>query len=163
MGAGKSTIGRQLADRMHKEFIDSDHEIESRTGAKIELIFEIEGEEGFRQREKQVIEELTARHNIVLATGGGVVLAEENRNYLKQRGRVIYLKAPPEKLLERTAKDQKRPLLQTGNRLDKIKELLQERELLYEEVADVVINTDGDPIKEITNNIYQALQEQCRR
>jgi shikimate kinase len=143
MGAGKSTIGRHLAKSMGMEFVDSDHEIERRTGANIPLIFDIEGEAGFRQREKKVIDELTQRSSIVLATGGGVVLDPDNRTCLRERGKVIYLYATVEQLLARTAKDRNRPLLQTADPRARLEELLRARDALYREVADVVVDTGG--------------------
>ena len=115
MGAGKTTIGRQLAKQLHRRFYDSDREIEKQTGANIPLIFELEQEEGFRRRETAMIDALTQRKNIVLATGGGAVLKSENRTFLRSRGHVIYLHAPIERLLERTSRDQNRPLLQTAD------------------------------------------------
>lgn len=157
MGAGKSSIGKQLASKTKKKFLDSDSEIEQRTGAKIDLIFEIEGELGFRKREVQIIDELTELHNIVLATGGGAVLMEENRENLKNRGMVVYLKAPPELLMKRTEKDKNRPLLQTENRLQKIKELMDVRGPLYEEIADIIIDTDDQSIKQIVKNIRDRI------
>jgi len=120
MGSGKSTIGRQLANALKKEFRDSDHEIVARTGASIPLIFEIEGEEGFRKREAAMIDELTQLDGIVLATGGGAVLREENRKHLTQRGVVLYLYASVEQLFERTSRDHNRPLLQTENPRQKL-------------------------------------------
>jgi len=141
MGAGKTTIGRHLATLLHKRFVDVDHEIEKRTGVTIPVIFEIEGEAGFRRRESAVIEELTRDTNIVLATGGGAVLLEENRKLLKDRGTVAYLQADIDTLVERTRRDRNRPLLQTENPRAKIEELLQQREPIYREVADIIINT----------------------
>ena len=141
MGAGKTTIGRHLATLLHKRFVDVDHEIEKRTGVSIPVIFEIEGEAGFRRRESAVIEELTRDTNIVLATGGGAVLLEENRKLLKDRGTVAYLQADIDTLVERTRRDRNRPLLQTENPRAKIEELLQQREPIYREVADIIINT----------------------
>lgn len=157
MGAGKSSIGRQLASKIKKKFLDSDREIEKRTGAKIDLIFEIEGESGFRKREVQIISELTALNNIVLATGGGVVLMEENRKNLKKNGVVIYLKAAPDLLMKRTEKDRSRPLLQTENRMQRIEELLEIREPLYQETADIIIDTENNSIKQIVKNIRDKL------
>ena len=157
MGAGKSSIGKQLASKTKKEFLDSDSEIEQRTGAKIDLIFEIEGESGFRKREVQIISELTELNNIVLATGGGAVLMEQNRRNLKTRGTVIYLKAAPELLMKRTEKDKSRPLLQTGNRLQKIKELMEVRGPLYEEIADMIIDTEKKSISQIVKVIRERL------
>ena len=143
MGAGKTTIGRQLAKRLKLPFIDSDHEIESRTGANIPWIFDIEGEKGFRKRERDVIDELTQREGIVLATGGGAVLDKRNRAHLSERGVVIYLYTSIEQLVKRTAKDRNRPLLQTGNPRNRLEELLTERDPLYREIADIVIETDN--------------------
>ena len=141
MGAGKTTIGRHLATLLHKRFVDVDHEIEKRTGVTIPVIFEIEGEAGFRRRESAVIEELTRDTSIVLATGGGAVLLEENRKVLKDRGTVAYLQADIDTLVERTRRDRNRPLLQTENPRAKIEELLQQREPIYRGVADIIINT----------------------
>ncbi|HKQ29993.1 MAG TPA: shikimate kinase AroK [Burkholderiales bacterium] len=163
MGAGKSTIGRSLASLLQRTFFDSDHEIEARTGAPVTLIFEIEGEVGFRQRESAVIEELTRCENIVLATGGGVVLAEENRRCLRSRGTVIYLHATLETLLERTRHDRTRPLLQTDDREGKLKNLLLQRDPLYRDVAHIVVETTHRPpatvAKEIVNRLGQYKHE----
>jgi shikimate kinase len=141
MGSGKSTVGRQLAALLGKEFLDSDHEIERRTGASIPLIFEIEGEAGFRRREQQLIEELTRRPNIVLATGGGAVLAEDNRRALRERGTVVYLHAELDTLIERTRRDRHRPLLQTADPRGKMAEILAQREPLYRRTAHLVVHT----------------------
>lgn len=141
MGVGKTTIGRQLAKLLDYEFIDSDHEIEARSGASISWIFDVEGETGFRQREQSMIDELSRRDRIVLATGGGAVILPENRLALKQRGIVVYLKAGIDELLRRTAHDKNRPLLQTENPRKKLLDLLQEREPWYVEVADLVFDT----------------------
>ena len=162
MGAGKSSIGKQLASITKKQFLDSDTEIEKRTGAKIELIFEIEGESGFRKREAQIIREVTTLNNIILATGGGAVLLEENRKDLKQHGTVIYLKATPELLMKRTEKDRNRPLLQNGDRMQIIKELLEFREPLYEETADFIINTEENSIKQIVKQIRDKISANAR-
>lgn len=153
MGAGKSTIGRKLAKKLKLSFYDSDTEIEQHTGANISLIFDIEGEEGFRKRESKIIDELTGLSNIVLATGGGVVLSSENREILSNRGFVIYLKAKLEQILKRTAKDQKRPLLQTGDPEAQLQKILTEREPYYEEVADLIIQSDGRTVKNIVDEI----------
>lgn len=157
MGAGKTTIGRQLAQALDKEFIDSDHEIEARTGVNIPLIFELEGEQGFREREAAVIDELTARNNVVLATGGGAVLYEENRQHLKERGTVIYLQASVEQLLERTRKDKNRPLLQTADPEARLKALLTEREPLYLELANLVVRTGQSSVRSVVESILQKL------
>ncbi len=142
MGAGKSTIGRHLAELLRKHFLDADHEIERRTGASISLIFEIEGEQGFRRREAAMLEELTRRDNIVLATGGGAVLAESNRELLKNRGIVVYLQAPIDTLVARTHRDRHRPLLRDGERKAQFEEIMRVREPLYCATADVIITTD---------------------
>lgn len=157
MGAGKTTIGRQLAQALGREFIDSDHEIEARTGVNIPLIFELEGESGFREREAAVIDELTARENIVLATGGGAVLREENRRHLKQRGTVVYLQAGVEQLLERTRKDKNRPLLQTADPQACLQALLAEREPLYLQLADMVVHTGQGNIRHLVESILEKL------
>lgn len=157
MGAGKTTIGRQLAQALNKEFIDSDHEIEARTGVNIPLIFELEGESGFRDREAAIIDELTARSNVVLATGGGAVLREENRRHLAERGRVIYLQATVDQLLERTRRDRNRPLLQTDDPRARLESLLQEREPLYLELADLVISTGQGSIPKVVDSIIRQL------
>ncbi|NOX43595.1 MAG: shikimate kinase AroK [Gammaproteobacteria bacterium] len=157
MGAGKTTVGRQLAEALEMTFCDSDREIEQRTGANIPLIFDIEGESGFRKRERKVIEELTTRDNIVLATGGGAILDCKNRSDLSASGIVIYLQASVDQLYKRTNKDQKRPLLQTGDPKAKLQELLTKREPLYLEIADLVVKTDKNTIKRIIEEIQVKL------
>jgi shikimate kinase len=159
MGSGKTSIGRQLADRMELDFFDSDKEIENRTGVDITLIFEIEGEEGFRQREVKMIEELSTKSNCVIATGGGAILAEKNRSCLKTNGRVVYLKSSADNLFERTIKDKRRPLLNTEDRLLTIKELLKIRGAIYEDVADFVVSTDDRTIKNIIETIVKKMDE----
>ena len=157
MGAGKSTIGKQLAKKLGKTFIDSDVEIEKKTGVSIDLIFDIEGEEGFRKREHQMTEELSKFGGSVIATGGGVVLDEENRKILQSTGKVIYLRASLESLLKRTEKDRSRPLLMTEDRHGKIKGLLESREPLYLEIADYVVDTENATIKQIVKDIYKKI------
>jgi len=159
MGAGKTTVGRLLAESLHMEFVDSDHEIEQRTGASIPWIFDVEGEAGFRKRESNIINELTQRTNTVLATGGGVVLSAENRQALQSRGTVIYLNASLEQLMTRTSRDKNRPLLQTEDPKSKLEEILNTRDPLYREIADVVINTDKTDIRFSLKNIINALPE----
>jgi len=141
MGAGKSTIGRYLAERLNRDFCDSDHEIERRTGASVALIFAVEGEAGFRRWEAAVLEELTARPNLVLATGGGAILTTANRALLKARGKTVYLRADCATLWERVRKDRNRPLLQTDNPRARIETLYHEREPLYCEAADLIVDT----------------------
>lgn len=150
MGAGKTTVGRLLSRRYGKAFYDSDHEIESRCGVKIPVIFEIEGEAGFRKREEQVIAELSALSDVVLATGGGAVLSAASRESLKTRGVVIYLRGSPEHLYERTRHDRNRPLLQTQNPQKRLRELYQQRDPLYREIADIVMDTGRQSISQMT-------------
>ena len=159
MGAGKTTIGRQLARALGSEFVDSDAEITRRTGADIPLIFELEGEAGFRKREKSVIDELTQRQNIVLATGGGAVLDPDNRNRLAARGVVIYLQTSINRQLERTARDKNRPLLQTENPRKRLEELMEIRDPLYREVADIVADTDGNNVKKMVRHLVEQLRK----
>ena len=157
MGAGKSTIGRQLAKQLGMPFYDSDHEIESRTGVDIPLIFELEGEAGFRKREAAIIDELTNLPDIVLATGGGAILDPENREHLKSRGRVIYLHATVNQQLRRTRKDRNRPLLQTENPRAKLEELLEVRDPLYRETAGLIVETDGMRVRDVVKKIMRRL------
>lgn len=144
MGSGKTTIGRSLAKRLGFGFIDSDREIEARTGVSIPTIFEIEGEDGFRKREAQVIAEVSRQSGVVVATGGGAVLRPENRENLRSHGFVVYLNVPPQTLWERTRHDRNRPLLQVADPLLKLKELFDQRDALYREVADLIV--DGSRI-----------------
>ncbi len=157
MGAGKTTVGRALAKKLCKRFVDSDHEIEVRTGASIPWIFEIEGEASFRQREAEVIRDLTAQQGIVLATGGGAVLAAQNREYLKARGTVVYLRASVNSILQRTSRDRNRPLLQTADPRQRIEELAREREPYYQEVADLVIETGRPNVQSLVQSILDRL------
>jgi shikimate kinase/3-dehydroquinate synthase len=159
MGAGKTTVGRALAKKLNKRFIDSDHEIEARTGASIPLIFEIEGEESFRQREAEVIRDLTAMQGIVLATGGGAVLKAENREYLKTRGTVVYLRASVNSILQRTSHDKNRPLLQTADPRKRIEELSRAREPYYCEVAHIVIETGRPNVQSLVHAILMQLEQ----
>ena len=153
MGAGKSTLGRRLARALQFEYCDSDDELVERTGASISLIFDVEGEDGFRDREANLLQELTERDNIVLATGGGIVLREENRRILRERGFVVYLHAPLDRLFERTSKDTSRPLLQTENPREKLGEILDQRQALYEQTADISVDTDNYSIQQLVNHI----------
>ncbi len=159
MGAGKSTVGRQLANTLNLEFVDSDREIEERTGVTVAVIFEVEGEEGFRKRERAMIEQLTERDGIVLATGGGVVLDEANRSSLRTRGFAIYLDAPIDLLVERTARDRQRPLLQTDDPKAKLVALVTEREPLYRQVADMVVKTDRRTARHVVKQIVRRLTQ----
>lgn len=155
MGSGKTTVGRQLAKALGYEFLDSDQEIERRTGATIPWIFDIEGEVGFRKREAQVIDDLTQRHDIVLATGGGAVLDVQNRAHLKSRGCVVYLVADVDKLVARTAKDTNRPLLRTEDPRKKLESLMEIREPLYREVAHLVIDTGARTLRSTISRILK--------
>jgi len=158
MGAGKSTIGRELADRLHLEFFDSDQEIERRTGADIAWVFDLEGEEGFRKREEGVIEDLSEKQGIVLATGGGSVISKQVRNRLSARGVVVYLETTIDKQVARTQRDRKRPLLQTSEEPRTVLEnLAVERNPLYEEIADVIVKTDDQSAKVVAHKIVERL------
>lgn len=159
MGAGKSTIGRLLAKELHLPFKDSDKEIEVRTGADIPWIFDVEGEQGFREREQAVIADLCREDGLVLATGGGAVLRQENREALRAGGRVIYLRASVEQQLERTARDRNRPLLRTADPGRVLRDLLAIRDPLYREIADVVIDTDQRPPRMVVQEILSRLEQ----
>ncbi|MCH8503627.1 MAG: shikimate kinase AroK [Ectothiorhodospiraceae bacterium] len=158
MGAGKSTIGRRLARTLRLRFLDSDHEIQRQTGVDIPLIFELEGESGFRKRESAMLEQLTTQDGIVLATGGGAVLDEENRRVLRERGTVVYLETPVDEQLRRTRRDRNRPLLQTENPRERLQNLLAEREPLYRDVADLTVSTAEGSIPAILDAILIGLQ-----
>ncbi|UWE15888.1 bifunctional shikimate kinase/3-dehydroquinate synthase AroKB [Herbaspirillum huttiense] len=158
MGAGKTTIGRALAKKLNKRFVDSDHEIEARTGATIPVIFEIEGEENFRRREAEIIRELAAQPDIVLATGGGAVLRAENRENLKKGGTVVYLRASINQILQRTGRDKNRPLLQTADPRRKLEELSRQRDPLYREVADFVVETNRPNVQFLVQTIISHLE-----
>ncbi|SDB40105.1 shikimate kinase [Pseudidiomarina indica] len=158
MGAGKSTIGRQLARQLHLEFFDSDQEIERRTGADIAWVFELEGEEGFRTREEKVIEELTENTGIVLATGGGSIMSKESRNRLSARGVVVYLQTTIEKQLARTQRDKRRPLIADADDPRAVLENLAAiRNPLYEEIADIIIRTDDQSTKVVIDQIIEQV------
>jgi len=157
MGAGKSTIGRQLAQMLHLDFLDSDSEIERKTGADIAWVFDVEGEEGFRNREQEMLDELTKKHGIVLATGGGAVIRQENRTHLSARGIVVYLKTSVQKQLARTLKDKRRPLLQTDDPKSVLETLAEKRNALYEEAADYIIETDEQSAKVVASQIIALL------
>lgn len=158
MGAGKSTIGRLLAKELRLPFKDSDKEIEQRTGADIPWIFDVEGEQGFREREQAVIVELCELDGVVLATGGGAVLRPENRQALRAGGRVVYLHASVEQQLDRTSRDRNRPLLRTADPGRVLGDLMAIRDPLYREIADVVVETDERPPRMVVQEILERLQ-----
>jgi len=158
MGSGKTTIGRALAKRLNLRFVDADHEIESRTGASITLIFEIEGEASFRQREADVIRDLTQQQGIVLATGGGAILDPESRRSLREHGTVVYLRASVGSLVQRTSHDRQRPLLQTADPRARIEELMRQRAPLYEEVAHITVETGRPNVQSVVQNILAQLE-----
>jgi shikimate kinase len=159
MGAGKTSVGRLLAKRFDKTFYDCDHEIERRTGVKISVIFEIEGEPGFRVRESAVLRELADLNDIVLATGGGAVLREENRHLLRQQGTVVYLRAALEDLWQRTRHDRNRPLLQTTDPRVKLEQLFIQRDPLYREVATLIVDTGNQSLRSLAHRLEQRLCE----
>jgi shikimate kinase len=159
MGAGKTSVGRLLAKRFNKTFYDCDQEIERRTGVKIPVIFDIEGESGFRARESAMLLEIAALHDIVLATGGGAVVREENRRVLVQNGTVVYLRAALDGLWQRTRHDRNRPLLQTGDPRAKLEQLFMQRDPLYREVATLIVDTGKQSLRSLAQQIEQRLSE----
>jgi shikimate kinase len=159
MGAGKSTIGRVLAFELNRQFRDTDRVIEDRTGADIPWIFDMEGEAGFRDRETAVLADLSTELDLVIATGGGIVLRPENRRMMKESGYVCYLTASTDQLVERTSRDKKRPLLQVENPRQKIIDLLEMRDPIYRESADFIINTDKRSPKMVAQEIVRLIEE----
>ena len=157
MGAGKSAVGRQLARMLHLDFVDSDEEVESRTGVDIPFIFEKEGEAGFRKREASVIDDLSQQEGIVLATGGGAIMDPQNRNHLGARGFVVYLRTSVDQQLSRTRKGRERPLLQNDDPRAVLEELMATREPLYREIADLTVDTDSRKVRDVVNEILDRL------
>lgn len=162
MGVGKTTVGKLLAEELDFPFIDTDREIECRCGADIPWIFDVEGEEGFRQRESRVLGDLSQKHGVVLATGGGIVLKPENRQLLKERGFTVYLTAPLELLMERTSKDKRRPLLQVEDPRAALQKILLLREPLYREVAQWAAETDDQNPRQLAKTIATEYRRQHR-
>jgi shikimate kinase len=157
MGSGKSAVGRHLAKILRMTFVDSDAEIETRTGVDIPFIFEKEGEAGFRRREQEAIETLTEQSDVVLATGGGAILTDENRKFLGARGTVVYLHATVEQQEKRTRRGRERPLLEGGDRPQILKDLMQVRDPLYRAIADIIIETDGRTVAAVAGDIRTRL------
>lgn len=158
IGAGKTTIGRYLARALDRKFFDTDQEVEERTGVDLNWIFDMEGEEGFRERETVLIEELTQETAVVLSTGGGSILREENRHVLAARGLVVYLQVSIEQQLERTLRDTKRPILQQGDKQEVLEKILREREPLYEEIADLTFPTDNRTVRSVAETILRQIR-----
>jgi len=157
MGAGKSAVGRQLARQLHLEFVDSDEEVEKRTGVDIPFIFEKEGEAGFRKREARVIDDLSQKDGIVLATGGGAIMDPQNRNNLGARGLVVYLHTSVDQQLSRTRKGRDRPLLDSDDPRAVLETLMAAREPLYREIADLTVDTDGRKVRAVVDEIIERL------
>jgi shikimate kinase len=158
MGSGKSTVGKIISSELFLNFFDTDEEIETRTGASIDWIFDLEGEEGFRKRESQILEEMVQQNSIVLSTGGGIILTESNRELLSSRGTVFYLATPIKVQLERTSKDKDRPLLKNGDPGKILEELHNARESLYEGVSDYIVNTEGKSSQEVSAEIIKLVK-----
>ena len=163
MGAGKTTIGKSLANYLDKTFIDSDHEIQKRTGVKIPVIFEIEGETGFRKREADMLQELLKINNIVLATGGGIILDKENRKLLRQKGTIVYLRATVNDLRHRTRHDKNRPLLQTTDLQAKLTELYDQRDPIYREIAHIIVESGKQSVHQMVKSLAQQLADSTLR
>jgi len=158
MGSGKSTVGKIISSELFLNFFDTDEEIETRTGASIDWIFDLEGEDGYRKRESKILHEMVQQNSIVLSTGGGIILSESNRELLSSRGTVFYLATPIAVQLERTSKDKDRPLLKNGDPGKILEELHVARESLYEEVADYIVNTEGKSSQEVSEEIIKLVK-----
>jgi len=159
MGSGKTTVGRRLAHELNRDFFDTDYEIIDKTGVTIDHIFDIEGEEGFRERESKILENLCQMSNIILATGGGIVILPKNRKILKNAGIVVYLSSSVEQLLRRTAKSKTRPLLENStDRKKTISELVEARDVYYREVSSLVVDTTGKKLHEVINIIIRETE-----
>lgn len=162
MGSGKSTIGNLIAKRLHRDFIDSDHYIEERTGVDIARIFDVEGEQGFRDRESKALIDLLAQNDRVIATGGGSVLREENQRLLKQKGYIIFLDTTVNQQMQRLQRDKKRPLLQTENPRERLEALLAERRPIYLDLADLTIKTDKRVARRLAADIINQLPDNLK-
>ena len=158
MGSGKSTVGKIISDELFLNFFDTDDEIESRTGASIDWIFDLEGEEGFRKRESSILEEMVKKNSIVLSTGGGIILSDSNREMLSSRGTVFYLSTPISVQIERTSKDKDRPLLKNGNPEEILTRLQKERKDLYESVSDHIVETEDKSSQEVASEIINLVK-----
>ena len=158
MGSGKSTVGKIISDELFLDFFDTDDEIEKRTGASIDWIFDLEGEEGFRRRESEILSEMVHKNSIVLSTGGGIILDSSNRELLSSRGTVFYLSTPISIQVERTANDKDRPLLKNGNPSEILSKLHEERKGLYESVSDHVVETDSKSSQEVASQIVKLVK-----
>jgi shikimate kinase len=163
MGSGKTTVGRHLARRLGMTFLDLDHEIQARCGVEVSVIFEIEGEAGFRKRESDLLEELSQRDNIILATGGGSVLDPGNRRVLRERGLVIYLRTSVDQQLRRLERDKQRPLLQAPDRRARLEELAAARDPVYEEAAELIVNSANVPPSAMAGRVEQAIARHKER
>ena len=159
MGAGKTSVGKLLAQRLQKHFFDCDHEVERATGVKIAVIFEIEGESGFRAREAKMLVELAQRKDVLIATGGGAVLSEANRKLLMESGIVVYLRAAPADLWRRTRHDKQRPLLNTEDRMSRLEDLYEQRDPLYREIADIIMDTGSQSLSALAGKLEHRLLE----
>ena len=159
MGSGKSTVGKIISDEMFLSFFDTDEEIESRTGASIDWIFDLEGEAGFRKRETDILNEMVEKNSIVLSSGGGIILSDGNRESLSSRGTVFYLSTPIPTQVERTAKDKDRPLLKDGDPKEILTKLHDERENLYEMVSDYIVDTENKSSKEVASEIISLAKK----
>ena len=158
MGSGKSTVGKIISDELFLNFFDTDEEIENRTGASIDWIFDLEGEEGFRKRESGILEEMVQKNSVVLSTGGGIILSENNRELLSSRGTVFYLATPISVQLERTAKDKDRPLLKNGDPGQILQELHEKRKNLYKSVSDHIVETENKSSQEVASEIINLVK-----
>ena len=159
MGAGKTSVGKLLAQRLNMEFHDCDQEVEHATGVRVAVIFEIEGESGFRAREAKMLAQLASRKNVLVATGGGAVLSADNRRLLADNGVVVYLRAAPADLWRRTRHDKQRPLLNTGDRMARLEQLFEERDPLYREIADIIIDTGNQSLGALASKLERRLLE----